>query len=1736
MKRLLLTLLLSFSVPSLGQLIFDGNTGTTGVQNGAGVWDTSTANWWNPMLLSNTTWNDGLAQFGSSSSAVGGTITVNSAINATGLDFLPLSAAPTTTNQAYHFSGTGSLNLTGAAPIINIGNLSTSGSSTAVSAVNFLLPVNANNLTIQKNSGTAMGFVRFTANNTGLTGLLTLKGDAGGIFLGFGSQTIFPNVTAVVVESNSVAQLLGTDVTYNVPFRIAGGGGTTNWGAIRMDSSVTLAGGVALIGDARIHTHTNVINSFITSPITEVGGSYSFTRTALLPTTATAALSMTYTAANTYTGSTNFGRAVVPAFPTFPVSAEGGLNVLDFAAAGAPASNIFYNGVTPGALNLFGGHALTTVMRLRGKAGETSSQTFGDVTVAQNRSEIELISGAGGTMNLAVGAVGRTGNGVLSIKEPVSGSITTTVPTPFLGAWATFTTASGSSSWAAAPTGTFTGFTGDTVHATGAVQADASAANLQVGNASTQAVTFGPGTTNLNTVSMTDTWLGRSLEIGVGQTLRLGAVGGIQAVSGAYGLTVNGGKLTAGGADNTVGQVILTNFSTSDLAVNSVIENNGTGAVSILLNGSGKTVLAGANTYTGQTTVNSGSLEIRHGTALGTGAGYTQVLTGASLLLSGGISTAEQIILSGRGVDLAGALRNVSGTNTITTQTVAITNTRIHSDAGELILSPAGGATAVSISAATVPITFGGAGNITVTGRVNTTTSTSAIIKEGTGTLVLGGDNIFTGTVTVSAGTLRIMHNNALGTVGTSATTTVSTGAALELSGGITTPETMNVSGAGVGNQGAIRSVSGSNTMAGTVTLGSNLRLQAESGSTLNFDVASGNSILHSGTASISVTFAGNGTINVADPIAKTGTGTLGVTKSGNGSANIRGASPTVNGSITANGGILNLDYANAPVATVDNLLGSGVPAIFSGGVLQVTGRSGSTVGQAFGAVTVSPGSGELRVVQNGGTNVNVALGAISRPSAAGMLRFTPGSSGALTTTGGADNAVLTSDSMAFATVGASDWAATGVLGGGVRSIVGLSTLVGGYTDTSGGALSGHADVTTATVSVPDNLTTSTVRFNTAGGSAVTIAAGKVLTTGGILVGEGAGATDVTLSGGILRSSSTSISSSLADLMVIQNNTAAGLIISSVIANNATASSNTGFTKTGPGTVYLDTVSHTYSGTTRVVNGTLHLRSGNISASSEVTLGAGSTSGVLKLGSGSTAVSLAVDWLRTDGTGTGNAVVGGATAYSTFTLDNNTVASDFRAGMLGGTGVNEDNLNFRLTTGGSLVATLGPANTYKGKTTMLAGVIEATLLANAGLPSSLGRGDQNAESAIIDMSGATVTGATVQAVSTLRYIGSVDSVTDRIVRITNADVIADTFSVLANLENTGTGTVKFTSLFTSEGSNTAPRTLRLGGTQVGANEIVGISNAAVATTGIEKYGTGSWTITGDSPHTGSTTVSNGLLQLGNGGTTGSVASMEIFLNATTAVLSTKRSDTLTMPQAITGTGTLRIDNTMTGVTRLTSDANAYGNTVVQSGSLLANNGSALSSATGTGPVLVHPGATLGGIGRIAPALNNSITIVAGTLSVGDFTLPSPTAADLILATSGTGSLSLQAGSVFAFDLFSGAGLGDNSLTSTAADLAVILGRVSLGTDITLLVSNPNGMTGFAENDSWKIFDWSGLTEPVSGSFTSMDLPVLSAGLTWDLSELYTGGILSIALVPEPSRLVLVMLGFAALLVRRRRVA
>ena len=81
--------------------------------------------------------------------------------------------------------------------------------------------------------------------------------------------------------------------------------------------------------------------------------------------------------------------------------------------------------------------------------------------------------------------------------------------------------------------------------------------------------------------------------------------------------------------------------------------------------------------------------------------------------------------------------------------------------------------------------------------------------------------------------------------------------------------------------------------------------------------------------------------------------------------------------------------------------------------------------------------------------------------------------------------------------------------------------------------------------------------------------------------------------------------------------------------------------------------------------------------------------------------------------------------------------------------------------------------------------------------------------------------------------------------------------------------------------------------------------------------------------------------------------------------------------------------------------------------------------------------------------------------------------------------------------------------------------------------NRTGSDAFAEGDSWRLFDWSGLASQ-EGVFSSTVLPELPAHLVWDLGRLYSDGILSVGVVPEPGRAALLALSLAASLLRRRR--
>jgi len=217
--------------------------------------------------------------------------------------------------------------------------------------------------------------------------------------------------------------------------------------------------------------------------------------------------------------------------------------------------------------------------------------------------------------------------------------------------------------------------------------------------------------------------------ITLGSAARINSDAGTLTVSN----TITGATmgLTVGGAGNTT--------------ISGVI---GTTSGALAKDGSGTLTLSAANTYTGATTVTAGVLDAQSNTALGSTAGATTVAALAALQVDGnGLAIAEPLTLNGTGVAAGGALRNLANGNTVSGAITLGSATRINSDAGTLTISN-------NIGGAAQALTVGGAGNTTISGVIGTTTGT--LTKDGAGTVTLSGNNTYTGTTTVSAGTLLV--------------------------------------------------------------------------------------------------------------------------------------------------------------------------------------------------------------------------------------------------------------------------------------------------------------------------------------------------------------------------------------------------------------------------------------------------------------------------------------------------------------------------------------------------------------------------------------------------------------------------------------------------------------------------------------------------------------------------------------------------------------------------------------------------------------------------------------------------------------------------------------------------------------------------------------------------------------------------------------------------------------------
>jgi autotransporter-associated beta strand protein len=472
---------------------------------------------------------------------------------------------------------------------------------------------------------------------------------------------------------------------------------------------------------------------------------------------------------------------------------------------------------------------------------------------------------------------------------------------------------------------------------------------------------------------------------------------------GAFALNVTGGA----GSSLTLGAVTVTgaatlNPTTADLIVPSVTGTNlaltlggtssgnqvtgviATGTGGLTKSGAGTWTLLGANTYTGVTTVSAGVLSVSSIENIGvpsnigaypTAGAAGLVLSGGTLRYTGGTKSVD------RGLTLSAA-------STIDVNTASTALTLGNCSLGAFALNVTGGAgSSLTLGAVTVTgaatlspttadlivpsvtgtnlaLTLGGTSTGSqVTGIIATGTGT--LTKSGAGTWALTGANTYTGATTVSAGVLNVRNATGLGT--TAAGTTVSSGAALELQGGITVgAEALSIAGTGISSGGALRNVSGSNTYGGLVTQTAASRINSDSG-TLTLDVAAGNSI----TGTFNLTLGGAGNITVADPIAIT-TGTL--TKDGSGTLTLSAVN-TYSGTTTVTAGTLKVSGSiNSSDVTVSN-----AGSVLSGGgsVKSLTVNSAAIVAPGDGVGTLAVATGGFATL-NSGAVYQWELGSVS--------------------------------------------------------------------------------------------------------------------------------------------------------------------------------------------------------------------------------------------------------------------------------------------------------------------------------------------------------------------------------------------------------------------------------------------------------------------------------------------------------------------------------------------------------------------------------------------------------------------------------------------------------------------------------------------------------------------------------------------------------------------------------------
>lgn len=1074
---------------------------------------------------------------------------------------------------------------------------------------------------------------------------------------------------------------------------------------------------------------------------------------------------------------------------------------------------------------------------------------------------------------------------------------------------------------------------------------------------------------------------------------------GNYANTGAGGVVVDGATVQAGNdAAFGTGTLTLTNGELSSTGATARAISN---AVSI--NGS---VSLGDATNNGALTF-SGTKSITGNNTITLGGGNVAFTTGAMSLPAGSNTTFNS---TGAGLTMSGGFNTNGGTATLTLNTTT---------SGTSISGPLSG------TGGTLVLT--GTGTNVTLGAL-TGSNNSVLINSTTGgSYTLSGASTYTGGTTLTSGTLIVNNAGVAGTsgaLGNGGTFTINGGTIDTVAAGVTNaninPITLanNFTFGGTGNlnlgTGAIANagnrtitLNGTNktlTMGGVMTNSSG-GVQTTTVNGAGNTLSLGGYALSNSATNFTNVITGTGNVTITGVVSNGGTSTAGgLTYSGSGTLALGGAN-TYAGVTTISAGDLRVQNNTALGTT------TGGTTVASGAAIQING-SGLNVAEAVTSlVGDGGGTGALQNLANSNTwsgAITLGTGGARINSDAGTLTLTGGIIGAgnALSVGGAGNVTVSTNAIAGTnTTLTKDGAGTLTLSV-ANTFSGLTTLSSG-----------------------------TLAF----GVSDALAAGDVTVAGGTL---NIGAFSDTVGGVTL--STGSITGSTGVLTGTSYNLTNTGTVSAILAGAGP------LTKTGAGTATLSGV-NTYTGLTTVSEGTLALGVNNALSSGAVTVAGGTlnvatftdTVGAVTLSSGSitgtTGVLTGTTYSLTNtgtvsailaGTGSltktggGTATLSGANTYTggtivsggTLTLDYTTVGS-----KLADTGV--------LTLSGGTLNLANGASSHTevvASTTIAAGSSSVTrssgtsVLQQGTITRNIG-GTVNYGAAGIATANGTLTVGTNPIIpwATINGAGwatkntsTNGSITALATYASNFGATANNVSISGNLTQAGatvnslrmngstaqtltvsSGTITLTSgglLTTGAGTKSITGgTLRGSATELIVHQYGGdlTIGSVISGAALTKTGPGTLILTGANTYTGTTNVSGGMLQVGNGSTTGSLPTSGSIAINNGGNLTFNRTNTLTQgtdfASVISGTGS--VTQAGSGTLALNGTNTYSGGTTVSNGTLLVGHNAALGSGA------VNLGATSGSnnaailLDAAGRSLQTNITVrdtTSGTLTLG----------------------------------------------------------------------------------------------------------------------------------------------------------